>query len=233
MGLHRLVNRSRKRLARLVAPAVRAASRRSLARHGLLDMLDAVGARRPPHALAPDYCDLLLLYEAVRRRRPRTILEFGSGWSTCVLARALADNVAAGGDAGFLHSLESDRDWAAVTVASMPAELSGYYACVHSPAVEVEWDGVAGYRHANVPDIAPDMIFLDGPPLTSARNVAVDVLDIEARLPADFLLLIDKRNANARFLRERLARPHRYACHTGPLGGVYSLHAFEGMGATG
>ena len=59
---------------------------------------------RPSHAIDPNYAVLYLLYRMVRKKKPRIVLEFGSGCSTVILAEALKDN-----GEGFLFSLESDE----------------------------------------------------------------------------------------------------------------------------
>src|SRR5262249_3339590 len=80
-------------------------ARRRLHRMGLTAMYDHM-----PHAVlyAPDWSDLLHIYQLVRRRKPKVVLEFGSGCSTVMFARALADNHAdMGGEAPHLYSVET------------------------------------------------------------------------------------------------------------------------------
>jgi len=60
-------------------------AKRALLSRGYLDFLE----KRPPGSLPPEPDDLWYLYRLVRRQKPRTIVEFGSGCSTMFLAQAV------------------------------------------------------------------------------------------------------------------------------------------------
>jgi len=174
-----------------------------LSRPGYLDFL----TRRPPHALPPDFGDLLFLYQTVRSRRPRCVLEFGSGCSTVIIAQGLFDNESKpSGPCGCVYSLDADPYWAKVTTKTMPPHLRRFCVIRHTPVFEVKCFGTRAFRHAVVPYVAPNLIYLDGPALTPEIQVAVDVLDIEDRLPAGFYGIIDGRWANTLFLKRHLKR---------------------------
>jgi len=81
---------------------------------------------------------------------------------------------------------------------------------IHGPLVEVEEYGVKGWRHQNVPWIAPNFVYLDGPELTRERQVAVDLLALEESFPPDCFLVIDDRQANTRFLRDHFKRRDKF-----------------------
>jgi hypothetical protein len=72
--------------------------------------------------------------------------------------------------------------------------------------LEVEYEGTPAWRHAKVPDVAPDLLYLDGPPLAPERLVAVDPLDIEDRFPPGFCLIVDGRMKASSFLTDHLKR---------------------------
>lgn len=63
--------------------------KRKLLNRGVLDTIDDFVAKRPSGSLKPDYADLWFLYSLITKRRPKVVLEFGSGVSTVVMARAL------------------------------------------------------------------------------------------------------------------------------------------------
>jgi len=133
------------------------------------------------------------------------MLEFGGGCSTLIYAQALADNAAEGAP-GFLYSLDADETWGAVTARSVPAHLQTFCEVRITPADPVEFDGTPAWRFRDVPDVAPDFIYLDGPALTPDRKVAVDVLDLEDRFPPGFHLLVDGRSRNCAFLEAHFKR---------------------------
>jgi hypothetical protein len=188
----------------LAVPPLRRLHRYRLSRKVDLGFL----SRRPPETYPPDFSDLWFLYQTVRKRAPRTILEFGSGASTVVLAQALHDNTAASpGEPGHLYSIDDQRRWADVTTSTIPPHLRELCEVRHIPTVEIDFDGVPCFRHAQLPDVIPDMIYLDGPTFSRQRNIAVDILDIERDLLPDTLLIIDGRGANTEFLKTHLSRP--------------------------
>ncbi len=107
---------------------------------------------------------------------------------------------------GRLYSVDADPDWAESTARSIPSFLNRFCEISYSPALNVEYHGTLGFRHVKVPDVIPNFVYLDGPGLTPERQVAVDILDMENRFPADFFLVVDGRKENTRFLRQHLKR---------------------------
>lgn len=176
-----------------------------LERHGVLELLGDFQRQRPRNASPTDLGDCWFLYATIRRRRPALILEFGSGNSTLVQAQALYDNAAG----GRLISIDASPLWAASTKACLPPHLQGTEVLYH-PAVEVEMYGVRGWRHQGMPALSPNFVYLDGPALTRERQVAVDLLDLEAAFPPDFFLVIDDRKANTAFLRAHFTRHYTF-----------------------
>ena len=174
------------------------ADRARLWRAGALRPLRRFRRAQPASALEPDWSDLWFLYRLVRERRPETLLEFGSGCSTVVLATAVRDN-----GVGHLWSLEVDERWARVTQAALPEELRDVVTLVQSRAEASDRD-LPGWTHANVPDVDPDFLYLDSPPLTSERRVAFDPIDLEPRFRPGFVMVLDGRRRNAFYLRDNL-----------------------------
>lgn len=197
--------------------------KRELRRRGYLDFLQ----HRPPHAFPPDYADLWFLYRLVRRRRPSAVLEFGSGCSTVILGYGLRDN---GG--GTLYSVDADPHWTAVTKETLPEELRGIVKVTYSPVQALELYGVPGWRHVQVPDVAPDFLYLDGPPLSPERAVAVDPLDIEDRFPPGFVLVVDGRKANVEFLMRFFQRSYRITHRKLFINTVFELDDGDAQSAT-
>jgi len=180
--------------------------RRAFGRLGYLSLFDA----RPAASKPPVWSDLWAIYSQVRERKPKVLLEFGSGCSSIIYAQALADN-AAEGSPGFLHSLDADAHWGQVTIDSMPKHLRQYCNIILTQRVEDMLGGVPVWRFALVPEVTPDMIYLDGPALTAERRAAVDVLDMEDQFPPGFRLLVDARTFNCRLLERHFKR--RYHRH--------------------
>jgi len=181
-----------------------------LRQHDALGALVTFLANRPPSAIPPNYADLWFLYQAVRKRKPRVIIEFGSGCSTAILAQALQNNhQESSTSSGYLYSIDADQYWSTLAAQAIPEPLRKFCETSYSPVQEIEYEGILGFRHAQVPDVVPNFLYLDGPGLTPERQVAVDVLDIEARLQPDFYMVIDGRKANSQFLQKHLKRRYR------------------------
>ena len=189
------------------APVMQRVHRRLLERRVNLDFLE----QRPPEGYPPDFSDLWFLYQTVRRRKPRVILEFGSGSTTVALAQAVADNLADDPHLeSHVYSVDDQSFWADVTRRILPAHLRTVCDVLHVPAVEVELYGQHSWRHIALPDVVPDFVHLDGPTFTPDRIIAVDILDMEKKLPRDFYMVIDGRARNVWFLRKHLKRPFHF-----------------------
>lgn len=161
----------------------------------------------------PVWSDLWAIYSQVRERKPKVILEFGSGCSTIIFAQALADNTAEGAP-GFLYSLDTDAHYGQLVIDAMPEHLAPFYNITLTERVEATLDDTLVWRFADVPDVTPDFIYLDGPALTKDRRAAIDVLDMEERFPVGFRLLVDGRAFNRALLEKHFKR--RYKKHRRP-----------------
>jgi hypothetical protein len=128
-----------------------------------------------------------------------------------IFAHALAANAREGnGIAGMVHSVDTSHHWLASTMEAFPAELRKTCDFSLTEALEIEYLGIPAFRHARVPDVVPDLVYLDGPALTRQRQVAVDILDIETRLAPDCCLIVDGRTKNTYFIRRHLTRRFRF-----------------------
>jgi len=135
-GLARLITRKwttfhhdplgslRNQVSRIIPWLLRGWAGHQLRQHGALDVLLTFHAARPSGANFADLTDLWFLYRMIRQRKPRTLLEFGSGCSTVILAQALWNNQCHSADrGGYLYSIDADPYWADATAKAMPAHL--------------------------------------------------------------------------------------------------------------
>ncbi len=210
----------------LPAARRRVAQRRALRRLeqlGVAGPLAAFVAKRPAEAIPPDYVDLLRLYELVVARRPRELLEFGSGCSTLVLALAARRAWARAATSGRFVSIESDPEWAELNRAALPPELAQLCTIEYSPVVEAELGGVGAWRHERLPAGSPDFVYLDGPALTDERPFSLDLLELEPSFAEGFVLVVDGRPANAHVLATQFKRRYRIQQRRNPLAYVFEL----------
>ncbi len=205
---------------------------------GLADLIAAFDRARlrgtPQTPFAAVKADLLRLHRIVRGRRRLSVLEFGVGYSTLVLAHALAANeeeferlrpegLIRGPTDFRLYSVDSSGDWLESVRRGLPAEIATRTTLVHSSVRAGTFNGRLCHFYEALPDVVPDFIYIDGPDpadvvgsingLGFARKhrvpIAADVLLMEPSLLPGAMIMVDGRTANARFLQRHLYRSFR------------------------
>ena len=201
-----------------------------LAKEGLFESLDSV-AKKDSKRIAPKWSDLARLHMAIRARKVFTVLEFGVGFSTVVMADALkknrddweraADKPKIRSSTPFqLHSVDTSATFLERTQAMVPAHLEDVVNLHLSTATASTFDGRCCHYYESVPDVVPDFIYLDGPdPADVAGGIggltwhnpdrvvtSGDILRMEPQLLPGTLAIIDGRTSNARFLAANFYR---------------------------
>jgi len=133
------------------------------------------------------------------------VLEFGVGCSTLVIAEALRRN-----GTGHLYSVDSDEFWCSLAKQEMPERLRQWCSMTYSPVYRSTLSSRSVLLHRDLPDVVPDLIYLDGPEFPPDIDVAADVLVMEPKLPNDFYIIIDGRWENSKFLTSNLKRAHKF-----------------------
>jgi hypothetical protein len=180
----------------------------------------------------PDLDDLARLHNLVRTRKVLTILEFGVGFSTMIMADALAKNrqdherELNAMKIRCLHpfkifSVDADEDWILKTEKRIRHDLKEHVVLVKSDVYIGTFNDRLCHYYKNVPDVVPDFIYLDGPGGHQVQGaldgssfsdnlertvVAADVLRLEPTLVPGLMVVIDGRTNNARFLKNNLQR---------------------------
>ncbi|WP_348657779.1 hypothetical protein [uncultured Thalassospira sp.] len=178
--------------------------------------------------------DLYRLHRLVRENKRMTVLEFGTGWSSLVLAHALDMNrreffeeVSALRKSNKFehHSLDDIEKWSKIANDRL-TQFGLSNGCFHvSPVRVCETFGRLTTRYDKLPLVNPDFIYLDGPDqfevkgeirgLTTAHPdfmpMASDILLFEHFLVPGTIVLVDGRAANARFLSANLQRCWTYS----------------------
>jgi len=175
--------------------------------------------------------DLARLHRLIRKRKAFTIMEFGSGLSTIVMADALSKN-----KADFLalqekpelrnrfmfqiFSVESEKKWIEYSQSNFPKHLLEHVNFHYSEIKIDTFNGRICHFYDNLPDIVPDFIYLDGPNPKDVKGsvngitfqcdertvMAADILLMESILLPGTFILVDGRTNNARFLNNNLQR---------------------------
>ncbi len=202
-------------------------------KYGALDAAVIPEADKP---CEPVYADLCRLHWLALKRRALNVLEFGSGFSTAVLADAMRRlHGAFAGWAGanlrvdepfHVYSIEEEQRFLDITKARLGETLAPFADVSRSSVTLGLHDNRICTFYDRLPNISPDFIYLDGPSqyasmaelngfsiASRARMpMAADLLRFEFFLEPGTLIVVDGRTANARFLQAYFKRDwaHRH-----------------------
>lgn len=196
----------------------------------ILELLQNTSAAEIPSCME----DLRFLYNTVRTRKPYHILEFGSGFSTIVMAYACAKNWeryleicknSPRVSSPKITSVETIEKWKNNTSSKLRTSKLDDFATVCISSVHIsEYNGEICHFYDTLPNIVPDMIYLDGPDPKSVEGaingltftgdaprtvMSGDPLKYESTLLPGFFMVIDGRTNNARFLQRNLKRNYK------------------------
>lgn len=179
-----------------------------------------------------EYDDLARLHYLIRSRKVLTVLEFGIGKSSIVMGDALKKNRECYSsytdvnlrrlDAYKIYSIDNVHEYIADTKEIIPTSLRSADICrFHFSELHMgDFLGRICTYYSDMPNLCPDIIYLDGPNQYSASGtirgnttghqdrmpMAADILTIEHFLQPSTLIVVDGRTANARFLQCNLQR---------------------------
>ncbi len=186
--------------------------------------------------LPPQFEDLARLHHLVLSRKVITVLEFGLGRSTVILADALRHNKKLHSEYVTknirrknlfeCHSVENNVNWIDECNKFFPIDLKNEgYINIHETNLSTSTfnERICTF-YGSLPNICPDLIYLDGPdqfsPAGDIRGIstkhsdrmpmAADILSFEHFLLPGTLIVVDGRGANARFLKVNLQRNWMY-----------------------
>ncbi|MGO8689367.1 MAG: hypothetical protein ACLQLG_07010 [Thermoguttaceae bacterium] len=179
----------------------------------------------------PQADDLVRLHALIRKRKSFTVLEFGLGYSTLVIADALEKNQKDWESLRSrpeirnrflfqLFSVDASQEWIELTRKRFPEHLAKR---VHFQQSDVEigtFRGQLCHYYTSLPDVVPDFIYLDGPAPKDVRGsvrglsfrcdertvMSGDLLLMESTFLPGAFILVDGRTNNCRFLQRNLSR---------------------------
>jgi hypothetical protein len=179
----------------------------------------------------PQANDLVRLHKLIRSRKSFTVLEFGLGYSTIIIADALKKNEADWNALSQkpeirnrfmfqIFSVDTSQKWIKNIKDRFPNDLLNR---VHFHFSEVEiglFNGQLCHFYKKIPDIIPDFIYLDGPSATDVKGninglsfqcqertvTSGDLLLMESTFLPGTFIVIDGRTNNARFLAHNFLR---------------------------
>jgi hypothetical protein len=143
------------------------------------------------------YSDYWEIYSFVRNKKPKEILECGTGVSTVVMTYALMENEKEG-YRGRITSMESVEKYYEMARKLLPAHMTSYADLICSPVVEDYYSLFRGVRYRDVPiDRNYDFVYVDGPSYVAPSDGTItfdfDYLHIVKNSPNSVCAIIDKR----------------------------------------
>ncbi len=179
--------------------------------------------------LGPELHDLYRLHQIILKYKRITILEFGVGWSTKVMANALHINKKKYSnkikDLRFnnpfqIHSVDNFKKYISLTKKKLSINEKKNTFIKFSKVKMCKFNGRIATEYEQIPRINPDLIYLDGPSQFNVKgsinNISIshydfmpmscDILKIEHFLKPGTIIVIDGRSSNYRFLMSNLQR---------------------------
>jgi len=154
-------NKAKYALARWIGDVIEKRAKRILRETNVWEPLQAYLAESPSTGCS--YSDYLLLYKYIREKKPKHVLECGTGVSTVVIAQALKENHLDGGGSGKVTSLEESASYHSAAVKIFPKALAEYADILLSPVVEDTYNFFRGVRYKDIPDLPYEFVLVDGP----------------------------------------------------------------------
>lgn len=183
----------------------------------------------------PDYEDLVRLHKLVRQRKCFTILEFGVGYSTIVLADALRKNEEDWNSLANrpeirnrfmfeIFSVDTSLIWLEKTKELLPKGLVNRTHLIHTGVTIGTYHDQLCHYYDLLPDVIADFIYVDGPFAKDVKGdirgmtfaceertvMSADLLLMEPTFLPGTFILIDGRTNNARFLQRNFKRTYSF-----------------------
>jgi hypothetical protein len=183
----------------------------------------------------PELNDLYKLHASIILNKRLTVLEFGSGWSSLVLAHALQVNKNRLFNKTLklrkknkfeIHSLENDKKFLNISKKRVKKHLGdNSVSYFHfSECKMTKFNDRICTEYEKLPLINPDFIYLDGPDQQKIKNkingittnhedmmpMVCDILKIENFLIPGTIIIADGRTANSIFLKNNFTRNWLY-----------------------
>lgn len=186
----------------------------------------------------PQILDLARIYSLVKNEKPFTILEFGVGYSTLVMAQALHENSKRfknnkkfinkknlrNSKMFKIYSVDDSKLWIKKVKENIPNHLKKYISITHSEVYTTTMNNEICHLYKKIPNINPEFIYLDAPNLFVQKGnvngisffcpertpISADLCLLESTLLPGTKILVDGRVNNVRFLQRNLKRKYHF-----------------------
>ncbi len=195
-----------------------------------------VNEMRVNNPYKPDLRDLYRLYFFIIYNKRTTVMEFGSGWSSLVMALALSElkkkyskdiSKLRRNNPFELFILENESKFLSITkkrIKKFKNKINIKINYLYTDVLMTTYNGLISTEYKKLPLCNPDFLYLDGPDQfkikgdcngISIRHLDMmpmnsDILKIEYFLVPGTMIIVDGRGANSNFLKNNLQRKWSY-----------------------
>ena len=194
------------------------------------DTKDSFDIRITKNPQPPELRDLYKIYMLIVLNKRTTVLEFGCGFSSLVISKALEFNKSKSKkekpftrcEYPYNHFIiDDDKKYLNLTKKRIEKELKNSKTNYHFSECQMTmFNGNFAHEYKTLPRVNPDFIYLDGPSPFNVKGkinnftvdskdmmpMSCDILKFENHLTPGTIILIDGRTANARFLKNNFRR---------------------------
>ncbi len=181
-----------------------------------------------PHI--PEIIDLYRIYKFITLNKRINVLEYGTGYSSLVIAKALNDNKVRYlkntkdlrfKKKFFLSIVDNEKKFINISKKRIKQMIKlNNFKFFYSENHMTTFNGRLCSEYVNHPSLNPDFIYLDGPDQFNIKGkingmtlnnhemspMSCDILKYENLLCPGTIILVDGRSLNSRFLRDNLKR---------------------------
>lgn len=151
------------------------------------------------------FYDYHLLYQEIKKLKPREVLELGPGITTLVIAQALSEN-----GFGRVTAMEDVQMYYDALDGIIPDELRPYIDLRLSPSHEVHWGPFRGKAYQSIPEREYDFAWVDGPNYDKEHEFDADIVQIVSKSPKPIKAYIDNRVGSCFFYGLIFGKKFRY-----------------------
>ena len=158
--------------------------------------------------IMPDYIDLLNLYKLILKRKPKVVLEVGSGYSTFVILQALNDFKLNKNEKKVFYSLEQDS-WYLNKMKSFFDEKS--FDTLKFIKINLQIKKINNKLVSICENFPKDKInfFYEDRADHPNYSIAGDSIKIEQNMPKDYSICVDGMFDTVNFLKRNLVRKYK------------------------
>lgn len=156
-----------------------------------------------------DYIDLLNLWVNITKRKPRVILEIGSGYSTILIVAAIKELKKNNFIVSKFYSLEQNSNYLDMLKKTIKSDYLNEVKFLLTDLIVEKLHNENVTLCSNFPDDKINFIYEDRADHT-VHKIAGDALKIETNMPKDYYICVDGMSETVKFYKKFLKRKYNF-----------------------